>query len=176
MTDLSLFGISEESAHLDGYGPIPVDLARELVIGACSGAEKLWLRRLYTNPTSGELLSMDARSRLFPAGLARFIRLRDQTCRTPWCDAPIRDTDHAEPYDAGGSTSGENGQGLCEACNHAKQAPGWRARPSPATGRPPDRHHDPDRAHVSVPGTRGGDRSRGSDPHRLCPGRLTGPS
>ena len=34
----------------------------------------------------------------------------------------------------GGPTSGDNGQGLCEACNHAKQAPGWRARPSPGAG------------------------------------------
>jgi len=34
----------------------------------------------------------------------------------------------------GGATSADNGQGLCEACNHAKQAPGWRARPSPASG------------------------------------------
>ena len=134
MSDRSLFGVSEEPAHLDGYGPIPAELARELVTGACSRSEKLWLRRLYTSPATGELLAMDARSRLFPTGLARFIRLRDQICRTPWCDAPIRDTDHAEDHEAGGATSSQNGQGLCEACNHAKQAPGWRARPSPGRG------------------------------------------
>jgi hypothetical protein len=74
---------------------------------------------------------MDARGRYFVAGLGRFIRLRDQICRTPWCNAPIRHGDHALDYDEGGATSGDNGQGLCEACNHAKQAPGWRARPSP---------------------------------------------
>ncbi len=134
MSDRSLFGVSEEPAHLDGYGPIPAELARELVTGACSRSEKLWLRRLYTSPATGELLAMDARSRLFPTSLARFIRLRDQICRTPWCDAPIRDTDHAEEHEADGATSSQNGQGLCEACNHAKQAPGWRARPSPAGG------------------------------------------
>ena len=134
MSDRSLFGVSEEPAHLDGYGPIPAELARELVTGACSRSEKLWLRRLYTSPATGELLAMDARSRLFPTSLARFIRLRDQICRTPWCDAPIRDTDHAEEHVADGATSSQNGQGLCEACNHAKQAPGWRARPSPAGG------------------------------------------
>ena len=71
---------------------------------------------------------MDSRARLFPAGLARFIRLRDQICRTPWCDAPIRHIDHVVPHGADGPTSGPNGQGLCEACNHAKQALGWRAR------------------------------------------------
>ncbi len=135
MTDRSLLGVSEDPAHLDGYGPVPAELARELVVGACTRDERVWLRRLYTSPTTGELLAMDARSRLFPAGLARFVRLRDQTCRTPWCDAPIRDTDHAEEHHTGGATSSDNGQGLCEACNHAKQAPGWRARPSPAPGR-----------------------------------------
>ena len=38
------------------------------------------------------------------------------------------------PPPTDGPTSGDNGQGLCEACNHAKQAPGWRARPSPRAG------------------------------------------
>jgi hypothetical protein len=70
---------------------------------------------------------MDSRSRRFEGALARFIRLRDQTCRTPWCDAPIRHTDHADPVVHEGRTSETNGQGLCEACNYAKQAPGWRA-------------------------------------------------
>ncbi|MDQ4053379.1 MAG: HNH endonuclease, partial [Actinomycetota bacterium] len=63
--------------------------------------------------------------------LAELIRLRDQRCRTPWCDAPVRHTDHAEAVAEGGPTTKRNGQGLCEACNHAKQAPGWTARPRP---------------------------------------------
>jgi hypothetical protein len=134
MTDQTLFGRSDEPAHVGGFGPIPAELAREIVAGACSRQEAVWLRRLYADPFSGQLTAMDSRARLFPHGLSRFIRLRDQICRTPWCDAPIRHIDH--PWDAadGGSTSAENGQGLCEACNHAKQAPGWRARPSPAHG------------------------------------------
>jgi hypothetical protein len=37
------------------------------------------------------------------------------------------------PHSAGGETSAAGGQGLCEACNYAKQAPGWRARPSPTS-------------------------------------------
>ena len=57
--------------------------------------------------------------------------VRDQTCRTPWCDAPIRHCDHVIAVEAGGATSAGNGQGLCEECNYAKQAPGWTARPRP---------------------------------------------
>ena len=34
----------------------------------------------------------------FPRGLSGFIRLRDQTYRTPYCDAPIRHRDRAQPH------------------------------------------------------------------------------
>lgn len=131
MSDAALLGTSDEAAHVDGFGPVPADLAREWVAGALDRRERVWLRRLYTHPTTGELVSMDARTRLFPASLARLIRLRDRTCRTPWCDAPIRHSDHVVGHADAGTTDLPNGQGLCEACNHAKQAPGWRARPGP---------------------------------------------
>jgi hypothetical protein len=88
----------------------------------------VWLRRLYTAPTSGELVAMDSKARLFPPGLRRFIQIRDDTCRTPYCDAPIRHLDHVIPWHNNGPTTSTNGQGLCEACNHTKEAPGWGAR------------------------------------------------
>ena len=56
------------------------------------------------------------------------IRLRDRVCRTPWCDAPVRHLDHVDPAAAGGATSYINGEGLCEACNHYRQAAEWAAR------------------------------------------------
>lgn len=74
---------------------------------------------------------MDARGRFFRGSLARLARLRDQTCHTPWCGAPVRHVDHVRRSTDGGATSGRNAQGLCEACNYAKDAPGWRARPGP---------------------------------------------
>ncbi|WP_346959637.1 HNH endonuclease signature motif containing protein, partial [uncultured Arthrobacter sp.] len=90
-----------------------------------------WIRRLYTAPATGELIAMDSRARLFPAGLRRFIQARDDTCRTPYCDAPIRHMDHIIPWRNGGTTSLSNGAGLCEACNHTKETPGWTAKPRP---------------------------------------------
>ena len=74
------------------------------------------------------------------AGLAHYIRLRDRTCRTPWCDAPVRHTDHIKPVSQGGATTASNGQALCEACNYAKQAPGWHATPT----------DDPANPHVTI--------------------------
>ena len=90
---------------------------------------RVWLRRLYTAPATGELIGMDSKARFVPANLARLITVRDQTCRTPWCDAPIRHMDHIRPHKDGGATDARNIQGLCEACNHAKEAPGWTAKP-----------------------------------------------
>ena len=71
---------------------------------------------------------VSASGRRFTGTVRRFILLRDQACRTPWCDAPIRHVDHAIATRADGATTTTNGQGLCEACNYAKEAPGWRAR------------------------------------------------
>jgi len=131
MSDRALLAGADDPAYLEGHGWIPADLARELVLDSVEAGVKTWLRRLFSRPGSGELIAMDAHSRLFPVSIARFIGLRDQTCRTPWCNAPIRHRDHVESAEDGGPTSAANGQGLCEACNHAKQAHGWQARPRP---------------------------------------------
>ena len=74
---------------------------------------------------------MDSRARLFPPGLRRFIQARDDTCRTPYCDAPIRHFDHIIPWHRRRPHHPANGAGLCEACNHTKETPGWTARPRP---------------------------------------------
>lgn len=131
MPATSLFGPGEHPGHLDGFGPIPAELARELVAGTLKARDHLDIRRLFTSPNTGQLQAMEARTRRFRGNLARFIRLRDQTCRTPWCEAPIRHLDHAEDHAEGGRTDALNGQGLCETCNQAKTMPGWRARPGP---------------------------------------------
>ncbi|MCT7658105.1 HNH endonuclease [Mycobacterium deserti] len=127
MSDQTLFGDDDSSAIVDGYGPIPASVARHLVrVAADDTRSKALLRRLYRHPRSGALVAMESRSRRFPKGLATFIRLRDQTCRTPYCDAPIRHHDHAVPRNRGGPTHAVNGLGLCERCNYDKEAPGWR--------------------------------------------------
>ncbi|GAA5115246.1 HNH endonuclease signature motif containing protein [Alloalcanivorax gelatiniphagus] len=131
MTDAALFGGADDEAHLDGFGPIPAELAREIVCGTLDADELVSIRRLYSSPETGELVSMDSRRRRFSGNLARFIRLRDRACRTPWCDAPVRHIDHVEEASDDGPTSAHNGAGLCEACNYAKTAHRWRARAEP---------------------------------------------
>ena len=130
ISDQALLAGTHQPAWLQGYGPIPADTIAAQAMTA--------LRRLYATPSTGALVAMESTARDFPAGLARFIDLRDQTCRTPYCDAPIRHRDHAEDHATGGPTTATNGQGLCEHCNHTKQAPGWKARP--INGPPGQRH------------------------------------
>ena len=141
-------GDGGDVARIVGYGPIPAPLARRLV--ATAPRLGSWIRRLYAAPAGG-LVAMESRRRLFPQGLAEFITIRDDLCRTPYCDAPIRHIDHILPHTDGGHTTATNGQGLCERCNHAKQAPGWTAQPAnadadgnPTHGSvdPPDRKAD----------------------------------
>jgi hypothetical protein len=126
MTDRTLFKGDSEPARLSGYGIVPGGWARELVCaGKADPAFDVYLRRLYTAPATGELLSMDSKARFFPGGMRRFIEARDAVCRTPYCDAPVRHIDHIVPWHSGGPTSLDNGAGLCEQCNHTKEKPGW---------------------------------------------------
>nr|WP_246304497.1 HNH endonuclease signature motif containing protein [Nocardioides thalensis] len=73
---------------------------------------------------------MTSKQRTFPQGLAELLKLKTHsTCANPRCDAPVRHIDHITPVEQGGATTADNGQGTCEACNHAKQAPGWHQTP-----------------------------------------------
>jgi len=127
----SLLGSNEDAAEVCGYGPIPATTVREWIYHGLAAGAAVDLRRLFADPGTGQLVSMESRARCFPRGLADFIELRDQSCRTPWCDAPVRHADHVTAHGSGGPTSARNGQGLCQACNHAKQAVGWEAHPRP---------------------------------------------
>jgi hypothetical protein len=131
ISDDTLLGGADAPGDIEGYGPIPAAVARGLVLGAVTDQRaRATLRRLYAHPRSGALVAMESRARLFPRGLATFIGLRDQRCRTPYCDAPIRHRDHAQPWAHGGTTTATNGLGSCECCNYAKEAAGWRVSTS----------------------------------------------
>jgi Domain of unknown function (DUF222)/HNH endonuclease len=127
----ALIDEGQRPAHLSGYGPLPAAQARRLVRDTRAA---VWVRRLFTRPGTGQLVAMDSRRRGFDGQLRRFVVARDQFCRSPWCDAPIRHVDHLVPRRQGGSTKEQNAQGLCEGCNYAKEAPGWRAETDQTQG------------------------------------------
>jgi hypothetical protein len=131
VADSVLLGDDDGCGWVEHYGPVPGDLLREWIADNAEQGVDQWVRRLYATPATGELVGMDSQARRFEGKLAEFLRLRDRTCRTTWCDSPVRHLDHAEDHADGGPTSASNGQGLCESCNYAKQALGWSARPRP---------------------------------------------
>jgi hypothetical protein len=127
LSDSTLLSDDTTPANIAGYGPIPAGVARGLVSAAARNPRsRATLRRLYAHPRSGALVAMESRARRFPKGLATFIGLRDERCRTPYCDAPIRHRDHARPHARGGRTTAVNGVGTCERCNYAKESAGWQ--------------------------------------------------
>jgi hypothetical protein len=156
MTDRALADRDDEPAHLIGHGPIPAPIARDLL--TADEHTRVWVRRLFTDPDTGDLLATDARRRDFPDTARQFLAARDQICRTPvgrpslrgrhrtlregQADsttkepdravpsrgAPIREADHAVAVSKGGPTDLRNGNGRCTACNLVKDLHGWTTR------------------------------------------------
>ncbi|WP_198684013.1 HNH endonuclease [Brachybacterium sp. YJGR34] len=150
ITDRALFHPEGgDIAHLEGYGPVPAEEVRAQLRAATTapgegerdpfgqhGPEvRAMIRRLYTHPTTGELVAMDARSRLFPSGMKRFLSWRDTSCRGPFCNASICQADHIVPHARGGPTSLDNGQGVCLHCNQKEEDAAW-VRHDRTSGRP----------------------------------------
>jgi hypothetical protein len=105
------------AAEIAGHGPIPAQIARELL---ATTAGKKTFRRLVTR--DGIVIGGDSRRRAFDGVLETLIRARDgNRCTAPYCDAPIRHIDHKERWADGGRTTFANGRGYCEFHNHARE-------------------------------------------------------
>lgn len=113
----------DAGGSIEGYGMIGGHLVREL-IQQCPDANGPQIRRLFTQ--GGDLVGMESRARSYPGLLKEFIRLRDQRCRTPFCESSVKQIDHIEPAAAGGATSESNARACCEWCNYVKEHPGYQ--------------------------------------------------
>ncbi len=107
---------------IDG-GPIPAQQAREMVLDAAE-RERTWVRRLYCRPGTDELVAMDAKSRLFPPALARFLRRRDQRCATRGARRRSG-TSTTSPLVPWGNDEHRERAGVCRSCNYTKDLPGF---------------------------------------------------
>lgn len=125
MTPETLCGWDDTPAWLSGHGPIPAPVVRHWLADEAMVA---FIRRVFTEPNTGQLVSLESRAREFPSGLRKKFVLRDDICRTPYCEAPIKEFDHIHPVWAGGKTVWENGSGLCAGCNQTKENRGWEHR------------------------------------------------
>ncbi|MCC9178482.1 HNH endonuclease signature motif containing protein [Arthrobacter sp. zg-Y750] len=119
----TLFGANEDPAELHGYGPISAEAARRLARNATH-----WTG-LVQDPDTGEILSV-GRRRKVPAGLARWLRARDGTCRFPGCrvSTAVSEIDHTTDWAAGGPTDHGNLSHLCRRHHRFKTLGFWKAR------------------------------------------------
>ena len=81
---MTLLGLSEEPASLDGYGPIDPDTAHRL----CANAPGFY--RLLTHPETGVVLPLGRDKYRIPRRLRRWLAVRDKTCRANTDGAQLR--------------------------------------------------------------------------------------
>ncbi|WP_243077300.1 HNH endonuclease signature motif containing protein [Microbacterium sp. SS28] len=95
---------------VEGIGPIPLAVAREL----CGGASG-WMRVL-THPETGAVLSVGREQYRPPSSLARLVRWRADRCMAPGCGMPASrcEIDHSIAWQHGGCTSITNLDPLCK--------------------------------------------------------------
>ncbi|AUZ87439.1 HNH endonuclease [Arthrobacter agilis] len=125
---LTLLGVDDAPADLEGYGPVPADIARRLAAHAPS------FTRLLTHPETGAVLSVGRTTYAVPADLKKWLRVRDRTCRHPGCNVAASrcELDHTQPWSQQGTTTQTNLAHLCRKHHMLKSEGIWHYRQSDA--------------------------------------------
>ncbi|WP_026819086.1 HNH endonuclease [Arthrobacter castelli] len=121
---LTLMGHTDQPGDLEGYGPIPADIARQL-----AGDSNSWYRVL-TDPWKGSVLAHGRKHKKPPKDLKRLLRARDGRCRFPGCNRRPAgcDIDHTTAREHGGRTDHDNLCHLCPLHHKAKHEGDWRVK------------------------------------------------
>ncbi|GAB3302948.1 hypothetical protein GCM10027427_30050 [Pseudoclavibacter terrae] len=104
----------DEVPHLERTGePVPSSVAAQLM---CDG----FIRVATRDSSTGEILDLGRKQRLFTTAQRRAIAVRDRQCRAPGCSAPVRwcEVHHATPWSEGGPTDARHGILLCSFHHH----------------------------------------------------------
>ncbi len=119
-----LAGDNDWTPELRRKGPIAAEVARRLVWSA----DSRW-QRLVTDPCTGALVDMNARTYRIPRRLREAVKARDVTCRFPGCHQPAEflDIDHVLPWPAG-RTRPEDLGGECRRHHRVKTHSPWKVR------------------------------------------------
>jgi hypothetical protein len=122
----TLLGLNDQPGELVGYGPITAQTARRI-------AKDASLRRIVTDPLTGEAMDL-GRTRYRPsAELREWIEERDRTCTFPGCGRPaVRcDLDHRRDWDLEGETNADNLHCLCRKHHNFKTKKLWHVDINP---------------------------------------------
>ncbi|RKO24827.1 HNH endonuclease [Pseudarthrobacter phenanthrenivorans] len=128
----SLMGLTDEPAMLDGYGPIPPSMARDLV---ANGADSF--HRVLIDPRDGAPLEIGRTSYRVTKAMRNWLRLRDGKCPFPGCSNHSLDNeaDHILAWHHGGTTGISNLGQPCPKHHKLRHTSGWK--PTPATKNEP---------------------------------------
>ncbi|KUM37823.1 endonuclease [Arthrobacter sp. EPSL27] len=119
---MSLLGVTEEPAMLDGYGPIPPSMARRLV---ADGADSF--HRVLVDPRDGAPLEIGRTSYRVTKALRQWLRLRDAKCSFRGCNNASldNDADHLLAWADGGTTGISNLGQPCRKHHRLKHTTAW---------------------------------------------------
>jgi hypothetical protein len=119
---LSLLGLTDEPALLDGYGPVPPSMGRALVADGASS-----FLRVLTDPRDGAPLEIGRTSYRVPKALRQWLRLRDGKCPFPGCNnhSLDNDADHLLAWASGGSTGISNLGQPCPKHHRLRHTSAW---------------------------------------------------
>lgn len=125
-TDAAVSGFAG-SAIVEGVGPIPMSVARELC-----GGDSSWMRVL-THPETGMVLSVGRTQYRPPAALRKLVKWRADRCMAPGCGVPASrcEVDHQLAWEHGGETSLQNSAPLCKGHHIVKHHGGWTVTQHP---------------------------------------------
>jgi len=128
----SLMGLTDEPAMLDGYGPVPPSMARDLV---ASGAGSFY--RVLVDPRDGAPLEIGRTSYRLTGAMRAWLRMRDGKCPFPGCsnNSLDNDADHILGWANGGTTGISNLGQPCPKHHRLRHTTGWK--PTPATKNEP---------------------------------------
>ncbi|WET83207.1 DUF222 domain-containing protein [Amycolatopsis sp. QT-25] len=127
--DLTTYlGLNDDPVKMAGHGYLPAGLGRHIATGPDTV-----LRRIITDPLSGQVQDL-GRTRYRPdAATAEFVRVRDRECRRPGCDraAHTCELDHSIPWQFQGETNVADLVTYCRRDHRLKDEPGWIHRLDP---------------------------------------------
>ncbi|MFX1818151.1 DUF222 domain-containing protein, partial [Pseudarthrobacter sp. CC4] len=141
----SLLGLTGEPAMLDGYGPIPPSMARDLV---ATGADSF--HRVLVDPRDGAPLEIGRTSYRVTKAMRNWLRLRDGKCPFPGCSNHSLDNeaDHLLAWHNGGTTGVSNLGQPCPKHHKLRHTSGWK--PTPATKTEPPGWTSPTGRHYTT--------------------------
>jgi hypothetical protein len=160
----SLLGLTDEPAMLDGYGPIPPSMARELV---ANGASSFY--RVLVDPRDGAPLENGRTNYRVTKAMRRALQFRDGKCPFPGCNNNSLDNeaDHILAWHKDGATGVSNLGQPCPKHHKLRHSSGWD--PTPATKTEPPGWTSPTGRHYK---SEHQDWEPPQRPEQLKPGQL----